>query len=58
MSNFKNKPEKRDGDLNQKSVQSGRNSDKIDQEGKDNPSTQINRSYKKQGHTKKSNQQL
>lgn len=55
MSNVRNNPETRTGDLNQKSMQPGRNSDKVDQEGKDDVSTNINRSYKKNGHTKKSN---
>lgn len=52
MSNIKNDTGKRDADLNQKSIQSGRNSDKVDQEGKDDASTSINQSYKKSGHTK------
>ncbi|RYZ55541.1 MAG: hypothetical protein EOP07_14030 [Proteobacteria bacterium] len=45
MSNIKNDTGKRDADLNQKSIQSGRNSDKVDQEGKDDASTSINQSY-------------
>lgn len=54
---IKNTTGQRDADLNQKSMQPGRNSDKVDQEGKDDFSTAINRSYKKSGHTKKSNNQ-
>lgn len=50
-------PKVRDsGDLNAKSMQPGRNSDKVDQEGKNGDcSSQVNRSYKKADHSKKSN---